>query len=153
MRIAFVFGALVFTLGMCMSFASYSMDAVIRAAKIILLGSIIMLAAAMFWARPVHSRDLDGRFAAANPELHQWFESLRSIGKSPCCADADGYRLDDPDVDTVDNHYRVRIEGEWVDVPPESIVTTPNRVGYPMVWKRYIDGHPAVRCFMPGPMG
>ena len=31
-------------------------------------------------------------------------------------------------------HYRVRIEGEWVDVPDEAVITEPNRVGRTMVW-------------------
>src|SRR6185437_8321501 len=29
-------------------------------------------------APSMHARDLDGRYAAQNPELHQWFEGLRS---------------------------------------------------------------------------
>ena len=33
-----------------------------------------------------------------------------------------------------DGHYRVRIEGDWVDVPEDAVITEPNRVGRTMVW-------------------
>ena len=76
----------------------------------------------------MHARDLDGRYAAQNPELHQWFEGLRS-GKGPCCSDADGSAVSDVDWETAGNHYRVRIDGAWVDVPDEAVITEPNRIG------------------------
>ena len=40
-----------------------------------------------------HARD-DGRYA--NSPLKPWFDSLKS-GKGPCCSDADGYAVADPD--------------------------------------------------------
>src|SRR5262249_50466659 len=42
----------------------------------------------------MRARDVDGRYAAQNPELHEWFEGLRS-GKGPCCSDADGASVAD----------------------------------------------------------
>lgn len=98
-----------------------------------------------------HARDLDGRYAAQNPELHQWFEKLRS-GKGPCCSDADGSAVSDVDWETAGGHYRVRIDGEWVDVPDEAVITEPNRIGRTMVWP--IRGYLGltIRCFMPGSM-
>jgi hypothetical protein len=97
------------------------------------------------------ARDVDGRYAAQNPELHQWFEGLRS-GKGPCCSDADGSALSDVDWETKAGHYRVRIDGEWVDVPDEAVITEPNRIGRAMVWP--IRGYLglSIRCFMPGSM-
>jgi hypothetical protein len=97
------------------------------------------------------ARDVDGRYAAQNPELHQWFEGLRS-GKGPCCSDADGSAVSDVDWETKDGHYRVRIDGQWVDVPDEAVITEPNRIGRTMVWP--IRGYLGltVRCFMPGSM-
>jgi hypothetical protein len=102
-------------------------------------------------APSMHARDLDGRYAAQNPELHQWFEGLRS-GKGPCCSDADGTALSDVDWETAGNHYRVRIDGAWLDVPDEAVITEPNRIGRTMVWP--IRGYLGVtiRCFMPGSM-
>jgi len=85
-----------------------------------------------------------------------WFDSLRS-GKGPCCSDADGTALSDVDWETKGNHYRVRIEGQWFDVPDEAVITEPNRVGKTMVWPMYnraLGGTLSVeiRCFMPGSM-
>ena len=97
------------------------------------------------------ARDVDGRYAAQNPELHQWFEGLRS-GKGPCCSDADGSAVSDVDWETKAGHYRVRIDGEWVDVPDEAVITEPNRIGRTMVWP--IRGYLglSIRCFIPGSM-
>jgi hypothetical protein len=71
----------------------------------------------------------------------------------PCCDGSDTKRVDDADWEAKDGHYRVRIDGEWVDVPNEAVVDGPNRAGRTMVWPYYIDGHPKARCFMPGSMG
>jgi len=51
-----------------------------------------------------------------------------------------------------DGHYRVRIEGEWVDVPDEAVISEPNQIGRTMVWP--IRGYMGltIRCFMPGSM-
>jgi hypothetical protein len=104
-----------------------------------------------FVAPAMQARDVDGRYAAQNPELHQWFEGLRS-GKGPCCSDADGSAVSDVDWDTAGGHYRVRIDGAWIDVPDEAVITEPNRIGRTMVWP--IRGYLgiSVRCFMPGSM-
>lgn len=98
-----------------------------------------------------HARDVDGKFAAQNPELHQWFEGLKS-GKGPCCSDADGTAVSDVDWEFANGHYRVRLDNEWVDVPDEAVITEPNRIGRTMVWP--IRGYLGVtiRCFMPGSM-
>jgi hypothetical protein len=109
------------------------------------------LALSALAAPSMHARDLDGRYAAQNGELHQWFESLRS-GKGPCCSDADGSAVSDVDWETASGHYRVRLDGEWVPVPDEAVITEPNRIGRAMVWpiKGYLGV--SIRCFMPGSM-
>jgi hypothetical protein len=70
----------------------------------------------------------------ARAELDGWFKSLQSQGKSPCCDGSDAMRLDDVDWDARDGHYRVRLEGEWIDVPDSAVVDGPNRAGPTMVW-------------------
>ena len=106
--------------------------------------------AAVLLAIPLaHARDLDGKYA--NSPLHGWFEQLASK-KGRCCSDADGMAITDVDWESHDGHYRVRIDGEWVDVPEEALVTEPNLAGRTMVWPTWLDGHPHVRCFMPGSM-
>src|SRR5215475_1831539 len=112
---------------------------------------ITCAALSTFAITSMQARDIDGRYAAQNPELHQWFEGLRS-GKGPCCSDADGSAVSDVDWETKAGHYRVRIDGEWIDVPDEAVITEPNRIGRTMVWP--IRGYlgVTVRCFMPGSM-
>jgi hypothetical protein len=98
---------------------------------------------------PGHARDPDGRYA--NSPLKQWFDSLKS-GKGPCCSDADGSAVSDVDWESKEGHYRVRLDGQWLDVPDEAVITEPNRVGRTMVWP--IRGYLgiSIRCFMPGSM-
>jgi len=97
-----------------------------------------------------HARDR-GQFGNSTPEMKAWFDGLRS-GKGPCCSDADGSAVSDVDWETHDGHYRVRIDGQWVDVPDEAVITEPNRIGRTMVWP--IRGYMGltVRCFLPGSM-
>jgi len=110
---------------------------------------LALLVGLVVLAGPALGRD-DGRYA--NSPLKSWFESLHSqLGQ--CCSDADGYMLSDVDWESDHGHYRVRIGDEWVVVPDAAVVTEPNKIGRTMVWKHYIDGHPKVRCFMPGSMG
>jgi hypothetical protein len=97
-----------------------------------------------------HARDR-GQYASTNPELKAWFDSLRS-GKGPCCSDADGAAVSDVDWESGGGHYRVRLGGEWIEVPDEAVITEPNRVGRTMVWPMYGYLGVSIRCFMPGSM-
>lgn len=92
----------------------------------------------------------DGRYAGS--PLKSWFDGLKSKGGGPCCSDADGTALSDVDWDTKDGRYRVRIDGQWIDVPEDTVITEPNRAGRTMVWPMYLNGRPVIRCFMPGSM-
>src|SRR5260370_24928573 len=96
-----------------------------------------------------HARDPDGRYA--NSSLKQWFDTLKS-GKGPCCSDADGSAVSDVDWESANGHYRVRLDGDWIDVPDEAVITEPNRIGRTMVWplRGYLGV--SIRCFMPGSM-
>jgi hypothetical protein len=38
-------------------------------------------------------------------------------------------------------------------VPEDALITEPNLAGRTMVWPTWLNGHPQVRCFMPGSMG
>jgi hypothetical protein len=92
-----------------------------------------------------------GQFANSTPEMRAWFDGLRS-GKGPCCSDADGSAVSDVDWETHEGHYRVRIDGQWVDVPDEAVITEPNRIGRTMVWPIHGYLGLSIRCFMPGSM-
>lgn len=99
----------------------------------------------------------DGRFA--NSPLKPWFDKLSSA-KGLCCSFADGRRVENVDWDTGgDNrdtqteggHYRVRLNGQWIDVPDTALVTEPNRYGPAVVWPyQDINGKTQIRCFIPG---
>lgn len=91
----------------------------------------------------------DGRYA--NSPLKGWFDSLKSA-RGPCCSDADGFAVSDPDWDTQDGRYRVRIEGNWIVVPEDAVITEPNRYGRTMVWPIKGSLGTTIRCFMPGTM-
>jgi hypothetical protein len=97
----------------------------------------------------VRARDLDGRYA--NSPLKPWFDQLAS-GKGLCCSMADGESVADPDWDSKDGHYRVRLENRWIDVPDDALITEPNRAGRTMVWPIRFDDQITIRCFMPGSM-
>ena len=96
-----------------------------------------------------HARDPDGRYA--DSPLKQWFDSLKS-GKGPCCSDADGLVIADPDWESLEGHYRVRLDGEWILVPDDAVITGPNRAGRTMVWPMRSPLGISIRCFMPGSM-
>ncbi|HMF76441.1 MAG TPA: hypothetical protein VK604_12325 [Bryobacteraceae bacterium] len=109
-----------------------------------LFGAILAVLA----ASTVAARD-DGRYA--NSPLKPWFDSLKS-GKGPCCSDADGTAVADPDWESKDGHYRVQIDGEWYDVPDDAVLTGPNRDGRTIVWPFHGYQGLMIRCFIPGSM-
>lgn len=95
-----------------------------------------------------------------DPTLHAWFDALAS-GKGLCCSFADGLALDAPDWGTeqvagadgkMQVVYWVVVDGKKIDVPPEAVVTVPNRFGEAVVWPFSDEsGNVQIRCFMPGP--
>jgi hypothetical protein len=91
----------------------------------------------------------DGRYA--NSPLKPWFDSLRST-RGLCCSVADGVVVADPDWESRDGHYRVRLDGEWITVPDDAVITEPNRAGRTMVWPMRGSLGVSIRCFLPGSM-
>src|SRR6185369_589341 len=107
--------------------------------------------AAFLIASPALARD-DGRYAQS--PLKQWFNSLKSKNGVPCCDTADGQRLEDVDWEARDGRYRVRIDGQWYDVPPEAMIDSENKVGVPMAWPtKDQNGKIQIRCFLRGAEG
>lgn len=100
-------------------------------------------------ASAAHARDPDGRHAAS--PLKEWFDGLASK-KGPCCSDADGSVVQDADWEVKEGHYRVRLNGEWHDVPDDAALTQPNLYGKTMVWPLSGWGGLTIRCFIPGSM-
>ena len=110
--------------------------------------SMAVMALAAVLAGNATARD-DGRYSGS--PLKPWFDTLRSA-KGLCCSVADGLVVADPDWESKDGHFRVRIEGEWIMVPDDAVVTEPNRAGRTMVWPVKSPSGISIRCFMPGSM-
>jgi hypothetical protein len=85
----------------------------------------------------------------SRPELNGWFDKLAS-GRGLCCSLTDGVTVADPDWESRNGHYRVRLLGEWIDVPDDAVITEPNRVGRTMVWLMLFEDVISIQCFMPG---
>lgn len=109
----------------------------------------IILALALL-SSVAYARDLDGWYAQS--PLHDWFDSLAS-GKGLCCSFADGMTVKDVDWDSKDGKYRVRLDGQWLDVPDDALVTVPNKFGAAVVWPYKDGGETKIRCFIAGAMG
>ena len=91
----------------------------------------------------------DGRYAGS--PLKPWFDTLKSA-QGLCCSDADGFAVSDPDWESKDGRYRVRLDGEWIMVPDDAVITEPNRAGRTMVWPIKSPRGTSIRCFLPGSM-
>jgi hypothetical protein len=98
-----------------------------------------------------------GQYHNVDPDLRKWIEELRDRTGQSCCDTADGHPADyEWDFDS--KGYRVRIEGKWYVVPPEAVISEPNKLGYATVWYWWswdLAGKKThhVRCFLPGPGG
>jgi len=127
------------------------MDKMKRAGEIALWGVIVLATTVVllviFYLSTVHAHDHN------RPDLNDWFKSLQSRKAGSCCDGSDAMRIDDPDWTNDSGHYRVRLEGEWVDVPDNAVITEPNRAGHALVWPYRQDGKlNQIRCFAPGSM-
>lgn len=87
----------------------------------------------------------------SRPDLNGWFKSLQSK-KGPCCDGSDYKRVENPDWEAKGGKYRVRLKGQWVDVPDEAVLSEPNKVGPPLVWPVEYPSGIQIRCFLPGAM-
>ena len=85
-----------------------------------------------------------------SPEVSAWVTSLKNGPGVACCATADGWKPQRVEWDTTTKGYRVLIEDHWVDVPDETVIKGPNKLGHAEVWYYHVNGLPAVRCFLPG---
>jgi hypothetical protein len=116
-----------------------------------LVVGIFFCAALSLAVFPAFARDLDGKHA--DSPLKQWFDNLASR-RGPCCSVADGQSVQDVDWDTKDGKYRVRLDGQWIEVPPDALVTVPNKFGLAVVWPyEDYESRTQIRCFIPGAGG
>lgn len=89
----------------------------------------------------------------SDPDLHRWFETLRTPLGGYCCAESDGIRIDDPNWGQDESGYWVTLNGNKTPVPDGRVIHAKNpKVGYAILWPlKAWDGTQAVRCFLPGP--
>jgi len=123
------------------------------AANLHLVGLLLLLAA----SHPARATD-HGQLGPTSPDIKAWAGSLENKLKEGCCATADGWKPEAVEYDTAGNHYRVRIEGEWYDVPIDAVLDVPNKFGFAVVWyyRTYLNGEKStifIRCFLPGAGG
>lgn len=134
-----------------------------------IIAAAVIAAFLVLGGRAALARDPGGKYA--DSPLKPWFDQLAS-GRGPCCSFADGVSIEDVDWDTQCDaagygaktrfeeytlaagkhcYYRVRLGGRWIIVPPDALVTVPNKFGPAVVWP-YQDatGETQIRCFLPG---
>jgi hypothetical protein len=130
-----------------------------------LVAGVFLLAAIVV---PARAHDPTGYWAQLSAEGKapppRWWNALHSSGSNtPCCDVADGVKVEDVDWDTqcaTDGteqcHYRVHLDGKWVDVPAAAVVNEPNRFGPAVVWPVYATDQNGgkylsfIRCFLAG---
>jgi hypothetical protein len=99
-----------------------------------------------------------GQFGPMSREMKALVNSLENKLREGCCSTADGWKPEEVEYDMKGNKYRVKIEGQWYDVPPNAMIDLPNKFGFPVVWyyKTWDNGiRPSIsiRCFIPGAGG
>jgi hypothetical protein len=97
-------------------------------------------------AAPPPDADLDG-------PLRAWFEHQHSVSGEWCCKVADGHILAETDWRVVGDHYEVRINNIWLDVPATALrdpIGTPNPTGHAVVWWTQAGDQTVILCFAPG---
>lgn len=113
-----------------------------------MLRTLIVLVVALFIGPSALARD-DGRYAQSPNK--KWFEGLTDQNNSVCCDGSDGMRLEDPDWEFNGDSYRVKLDGDWHEVPKQSVVKQKNdRTSFAVVWPITINGKIKIRCFLPG---
>lgn len=90
-----------------------------------------------------------GQYSDVSPAIRSWINSLTGYQGLRCCAMADGIEPDDWEMQK--GHYRVKVYGEWLNVPNTAVVRSANRLGRAVVWIDDGEGDLWVRCFLPGP--
>ena len=125
---------------------------------------VVLLVLIVLWPATAQARwvgtaeqwaDLQSRDAYG--EMDNWFNSLSSKKAGSCCSNFDG-RPPEAVVWTSDNHYRVMLEGQWIEVPDDAVLDVPNKYGkavvwYTKSWRSKVTGKAGdfyIRCFLPG---
>jgi len=90
---------------------------------------------------------VDLRHLLSNPGLTAFEAERGLVAPMPTVV-----AIADPDWESKEGHYRVRLDGEWITVPDDAVITEPNRAGRTMVWPVKGSLGTSIRCFLPGSM-
>lgn len=110
-----------------------------------------------------------GQWAQVDPAERQWFRE-QAVPAGPqkgmsCCTEADGTYAEE---DIRGNAYWARFEyrtwnsaignyapaqSEWMRVPDDAVIHSPNRHGAPVVWWYTSENMVKIRCYSPGAGG
>lgn len=115
--------------------------------RVTLLAASAALLAAMTGA--ASPRD-HGQWAQVDPAIHEWVDKLHSPSGVWCCHLLDGELANDVEYDMDSGRYRVKLDGRWLDVPDDAVITEPNKFGRALVWVDRNGDIPRIRCFLPG---
>lgn len=118
------------------------------------LGFCVLLVAL---SHAAHAAD-HGQLGPTSPEVKAWAGTLENKLRESCCSTADGWKPEEVEYDMRGNKYRVKIDGEWYDVPSEAVLDAPNKFGFAVVWyyRSWLNGTKpsvSIRCFIPGAGG
>lgn len=120
--------------------------------------AFIAATALSFALCPAASATDHGQLGPTSPEVKAWAGTLENKLKEGCCSTADGWKPEEVEYDMKGNKYRVKIDGEWYEVPSDAVVDGPNRFGFAVVWyyRSWLNGTKpsvSIRCFIPGAGG
>ena len=111
------------------------------------------LAASLCIALPALASPPDG--TDPDSPMSKWFRSLTTPNHGmSCCAQSDGFVLDDKHWRVVGDGYEVEVRGAtdgWEKVPPSAVLqNTPNPTGGAVVFVYPADGRPdhKILCFV-----
>jgi hypothetical protein len=104
------------------------------------------------------------QFAQLTPQQLQFIKTRRNKEGLYCCDDGDGYQPDRDDItwDIKSGKYRVKIRGDWLEVPDSAKLDDENIVERAIVWlvpsfanrggvaPSQYPFNPII-CFLPGP--
>lgn len=116
------------------------------AGKGVLVAALLALMAMPAVAAPPPGTDL------SSPE-HAWFERQHNIRGMLCCSEADGHILDADDWRSNGAAYEVRINGQWITIPDDTLRDTVSGGANPMnaaiVWYMVTEYGIRIWCFAP----
>jgi len=102
----------------------------------------------------LHARDT-GELRHVSPDVKTWITTLTDDLGICCGGLAGALRPQAVNWNDDTNFYRVKVGDQWLFVPDEAIIKSPNRIGDAVVWLEYegdiLSGEltPLVRCFLP----